>query len=99
MNSPQNDLAIEALSSTLATPKSATQGKKKRRKYPTCILFFSTASQQCAVSWLTQFHSPLAIKKHVFGLEVTVDDSLLVAAIHCLTDFIQHLEDELCVAK
>lgn len=51
------------------------------------------------MSCLTQFHSPLAVKKHVLGLEVTVDDSLLVAAVHCLTDFIQHLEDELCVAK
>ena len=57
------------------------------------------ASLQCAACGLTQFHSPLAVKKHVLRLEVTVDDPLLVAAVHRLTDLIQHLEDELCVAE
>ena len=46
--------------------------------YSVCIIFLS-------VCLLTEFHPSLAVKEHILWFEVTVDDSLLMTAVHRLT--------------
>ena len=87
LNSPQKDLAIDALSSTLATPKSAVKKKKTASDSTSFLWSVSLANFYAAVSvcLLTKFHPPLAVEEHVLWFEVSVDDPLLVTAIHRLT--------------
>ena len=95
INLPQKDLAIEARSNTRATPKSAVR-KTASDSTSTILCCLSLLHIIfMSVCLLTEFYPSLAVKEHILWFEVSVDDPLLMTAVHRLTYLIQHLENEL----